>query len=193
MVSSVLIISKQLTLKEELLRVQVSQDKKYIYTGKRTLRVLQMDENNGNYLLLKAGSKVAPFLDIKLLRNGELLVYEENSSDLVKYSKRLREVSRNNGIKPINTQGVQMMSTRYTGDDLMYIWIPGDSSIGLVDPKSMVHDLVTNFYGSNKEKIIPFSVVADHKERKVLGLYIKRNSEVWFAFLRAGEGLIRKN
>lgn len=120
-------------------------------------------------------------------------MYELNTSDLVKYSKNLKETSRINGIKPINLSGTEMVSTLHSGDDQMYIWMPGDSSIGLVDPESMVHDLVTNFYGSSGDRVTPFTVVANHGEKKVLGMYIKASGDIWFAFLRAGDGIIRKN
>lgn len=173
--------------------MQVSRDKKFIFTGKNRLRVLQKDSNSKNYLILNSGSEIEPFIDIKLLNTGELLVFEENSSDLVKYSKKLHEISRINGIKPINLKGAEMVSTLHTGDEFMYIWMPGDSSIGLVHPDTMIHDLVTNFYGAGSERISPFTVIGHHREKKVLGLYIKENGEVWFTFLRAGQGLVRKS
>ena len=178
---------------EQLLRVQVSSDKRYIFTGKNHLKVLQFDVSSGKYLLLKAGADIAPFIDIKVLNNGEMLVYEEHTSDLVKYTKKLVEMSRINGVKPLNLRDGHSVSSLHTGDDLMYIWMPGDSSIGLVNPDNMIYDLVTNFYGSSGEKITPLALVGNQLEKKVLGSYTKQNGEVWYTFLRAGQGLIRKS
>lgn len=64
----------------------MSQDKRLIYTGKHQIKILRFDENNGSYTLLQEKNQIAPFIDIKLLRTGEILVYEETTSDLVKYS-----------------------------------------------------------------------------------------------------------
>lgn len=103
------------------------------------------------------------------------------------------ETARVKGVKPLNITGAEMVSTLYSGDEFMYIWMPGDTSIGLVKPDTMVHDLVTNFYGVPEERVKPFCVVANHIQKKVLGMYIKQKGEVWFVFLRAGQGLIRKS
>lgn len=72
--------------------------------------------------------------------------------------------------------------------------MPGDNSIGLVNPETMVHDIIANFFGSASEEIIPFTVIASHKEKKVLGLYIvSRTQEMNFVFLRSGNGFVRKS
>lgn len=82
----------------------------------------------------------------------------------------------------------------YSGDDHTYIWMPGDNSIGLVNPQTMVHDIIANFFGPSSEESIPFTVIASHKEKKVLGLYISsRTQEMNFVFLRSGNGFIRKS
>lgn len=72
--------------------------------------------------------------------------------------------------------------------------MPGDNSIGLVNPETMVYDVIANFFGPFSDEAIPFTVIASHKEKKVLGLYIiPRTEELNFVFLRSGNGLIRKN
>jgi len=70
--------------------------------------------------------------------------------------------------------------------------MPGDNSVGLVNPESMIHDLVSNFFGNQYEDIVPFTVIASQREKKVMGLYIRSDNEISFVFLRAGEGLVRK-
>lgn len=69
-----------------MVRIQVSQDKKLIYTGRNIIKILRFDEQLGSYTLLQ-DSQIGPFIDIKLLASGELLVYEERTSDLVKYNQ----------------------------------------------------------------------------------------------------------
>jgi hypothetical protein len=80
--------------------VQVSADERYIYTGKDQLRVLEL--RNGRYTLLKAGSHISNFIDIKLLNDGSLLVFDEQNSNLEKYNKQLKLMSRLEGRSHIN-------------------------------------------------------------------------------------------
>lgn len=75
-------------------------DQKYIYTGKNDLKVLEL--RGDRYTLLNVGEHVNRFIDIKLLDNDELIVFEEETSDLVKYDRNLREIERLRGKKKIN-------------------------------------------------------------------------------------------
>ena len=83
----------------DLRRVQVSQDESLIYTGKDQLRVLQLD--GGLYRLLEDTPVVNPFFDIKLLNNGDLIVFDKQTSDLVKYDQNLNQTQRLVGQKTI--------------------------------------------------------------------------------------------
>jgi len=87
----------------ELLRVQVTSDGtgSRIYCGKDQLKILQ--ESAGTYRLLDAGSNISPFYDIKLLENGDLIVYERETSNLIKYDGNLIERMRLDGHKKILT------------------------------------------------------------------------------------------
>lgn len=44
-------------------------------------------------------------------------------------------------------EGNEIVTTLYSGDSHIYIWMLGDGSIGLVNPDTMVYDLVANFFG----------------------------------------------
>ena len=81
-------------------RVQVSRDGKFIFTGKTTLKILENIKDK--YGLLKMGGNVEPFIDLKLLRNGNILVFAQETSDLVKYNENLKQVRRLQGQKKIN-------------------------------------------------------------------------------------------
>lgn len=48
------------------------------------------------------GGNVEPFIDLKLLRNGNILVFAQETSDLVKYNENLKQVRRLQGQKKIN-------------------------------------------------------------------------------------------
>jgi len=83
-----------------LQRIQVTQDQRYIFTGKGDLKVLEL--RGDRYTLLNIGDHIERFIDIKLLKSGELLVFQEKNSDLVKYDQNLNEINRLKGKRKIN-------------------------------------------------------------------------------------------
>jgi len=76
--------------------------------------------------------------------------------------------------------------------------MPNDSSICLVNPNTLVHDKVMNFFGNDPSKQVePLTAVASTREKKVLGIYDvdERGADggMKFVFLRAGHGMVRKS
>jgi hypothetical protein len=88
-------------------------------------------------------------------------------------------------------EGNEIVTTLYSGDSHIYIWMLGDGSIGLVNPDTMVYDLVENFFGGPMDNVTPFTAIASMYTRKVMGLYI-HNALIYFVFLRGSEAMIRK-
>lgn len=78
----------------------MSRDQTLIYTGKNKLRVLNLID--GRYNLLKVGENIENFVDIKLLKNGEIIVLQERNSDLVKYDRNLKVIKRLKGKNKIS-------------------------------------------------------------------------------------------
>jgi hypothetical protein len=73
--------------------------------------------------------------------------------------------------------------------------MPGDNSVCLVNPKNLVHDKVTNFFGNDAAHTIkPMTSIASFAEKKVLGVYMVGETPegLHFVFLRAGHGMVRK-
>ena len=77
----------------------MSPNQRFIYCGKDQLKVLE--SKNGQYTLLNKGKEVKSFIDIKLLPTGELVVFDKESSDLIKYDSEIKELKRLNGKKKI--------------------------------------------------------------------------------------------
>lgn len=77
----------------------MSPNQRFIYCGKEELKVLEL--RNNQYTLLNKGKAVKSFIDIKLLPTGELIVFDENTSDLVKYDPEIVEMKRLAGKKKI--------------------------------------------------------------------------------------------
>lgn len=173
-------------------RIQVTRDEGLIYLGKFRLEVLE--NQNGNYNLLQnRGANINQFIDIKLVKStGQLIVFEEASSDLVRYTPTLAEHQRLDGRRALDLEGAEIVTTLYNGDHITYIWMLGDNSVGLVDTNSFEFDIIENFFGPNNIAVTPFTVIASNMKRKLLGLYIQ-NNELFFAFMRGTGPIVRKS
>lgn len=154
----------------KLQRVQVSPDQSFIYCGQNELKVLQLKA--GQYTLLNKGKNVKSFIDIKLLPTGELVVFDEATSDLIKYDRELQETKRLSGKKPVVLEGSEIVTTLYRNAHKIYLWMCGDNSVGLVNPTDFQCDLLTNFFGGIGDKVNPFTVIASDKMKKALGVYV---------------------
>jgi hypothetical protein len=92
---------KQISLpKVDLRRVQVSYDGRFVYCGKKQLKVLEKMGNQ--YGMMKVGNHVDSFVDLKVMKNGNVIVFDESTSDLIKYDENLKQVRRLQGQNTIN-------------------------------------------------------------------------------------------
>lgn len=83
------------------MRIQVTPDEKLLYVGRNELKVLERD--GGQYRLLDNATHIKPFIDLKLMRDtGEVITFDENTSDLIKYDPSLTEMNRLDGAKKID-------------------------------------------------------------------------------------------
>ena len=169
--------------------MQVTPDEKYIYVGRKELKVLE--NRNGRYKLMNNNGHIKPFIDLKLMPNRDIILFDELTSDLIKYNQNLEQIQRLPGKRPINLNGNEIVTTLYSGDDNIYIWMLGDGSIGLCNPHTMVFDLCANFFGSSVEKVTPFTAVASVVMSKVVGMYLK-DLMIYFVFLDGDQGLVRR-
>lgn len=83
----------------ENMRIDVTPDERFIYVGKNVLKVLEMQ--NGQYKLLDNADHIRPFIDFNLLKSGEVITFDEATSDLIKYDPSLNEVKRLQGMRKI--------------------------------------------------------------------------------------------
>jgi hypothetical protein len=67
----------------------------------------------------------------------------------------------------------------------------GDNSVALVNPHTMVYDLITNFFGTPLEDVTPFTAICSKSDKKMLGLYMKDN-EISLVYKTPSGQLIRK-
>lgn len=101
---------KQISLpKIDLRRVQVSFDGRFVYCGKKELKVLE--KMGDQYGMMKVGKHIEAFVDLKVMKNGNVIVFDEATSDLVKYDENLKLVRRLQGQSTINLS--KHLSTRH--------------------------------------------------------------------------------
>lgn len=181
-------------------RIAVSKDQSKIYISNEEKGLMVLDKKNSAYV--KNGmlsSKInTEITDIKLMDDGSFIINERFNNDLVKLNRNLDEVKRVKGIrsKQVNIEeGIfNFITTRFAGDDITYIWIPGDTSVCLVDLETLVYDKVTNFLNADTGPQF-ITAVASTTQKKVLGLCYdsyQNNTISSLIFLRAGAGIIRK-
>lgn len=140
--------------------------------------------------MLNKGQAVRSFLDIKLLPTGELIAFDEQTSDLIKYDVDLNESKRLPGKRKIVLEGSEIMTTLYRNSHKIYIWMCGDNSIGLVNPNDFHCDTIQNFFGNMNDRVNPFTVIASDRMKKAMGVYTQ-DRRVAFVYL-GSNGLIRK-
>jgi hypothetical protein len=92
---------KQISLPNiDLRRVQVSYDGRFVYCGKKQLKVLEKMGNQ--YGMMKVGKHIDSFVDLKVMKNGNVIVFYQETSDLIKYDENLKQVRRLQGQNTIN-------------------------------------------------------------------------------------------
>jgi len=70
----------------------VSFDGRFVYCGKKEFKVLE--KLGEQYGMMKVGKHIEPFVDIKVLKNGNVIVFDEQTSDLIKFDENLKQIRR---------------------------------------------------------------------------------------------------
>ena len=78
----------------------MSFDGRFVYCGKKELKVLE--KMGDQYGMMKVGKHIEAFVDLKVMKNGNVIVFDEATSDLVKYDENLKLVRRLQGQSTIN-------------------------------------------------------------------------------------------
>ena len=124
-----------------------------------------------------------------LTEAGELLLVDQKSADLVWLDSSLKEKTRLKGAPRTggeDSAGLSRSSSTVTGSSKgTFVWMCGDNSIGLVNPKSGKCLLIPNFFGEKSEGPLPVCAVADSPGARVAGVYCNRAGS-WACFLADG-------
>lgn len=52
--------------------------------------------------MMKVGKHIQSFVDIKVMKNGKVLIFDHDTSDLIKYDENLKQINRLQGQGKIN-------------------------------------------------------------------------------------------
>ena len=161
--------------KESIFKGDISANGQLICFGKECLhRLLQKEKH---FLKLRPYEQIKPFLEIRTLGNGEVLIYEENSFDLVKYDPALKEVKRLKG-SPLNNiiPGLSVLNT--TNIDQYFLWMRGPLLLSLVNTVTFEFvdlKLVYAAFSTSRAKVK--AALYDHSLNTVISLVTENTSD----------------
>lgn len=165
------------------MKVEVTSDRHYVYSGKNELKILELAGEK--VTLLNKGKNVVAFIDIKNLQNAQFLVHEEPTLDLVFYDNDFKELKRlpkaSNAQNPFHQTN---NTIKHGSSQQVYGWFAGNDELRMVNLSNAEYVSVSNFFGSPGQKVLPLAVALSDKEKKAAGLYtLQGNSEVFMSVL----------
>ncbi len=120
---------------------------------------------------------------------GELLLVDQKTSDLIWLDSSLKEKSRVKAPARSDRQEsavlVRATSTVTGSSKGRFVWMCGDNSIGLVNPKSQQCLLIPHFFGETSEGVTPVCAVSDSTGERVAGVYCNHAGS-WLCYLADG-------
>lgn len=140
---------------------------------------------------MNKGKNIAPFIDIKILPNGQLVVHEESTLDLVFYDPELREIKRlpraTNSQNPFNQS---YKTIKHGTSQNLYGWYAGNEELRIVNLTNGEFMAVNNFFGIPGQRAIPLAITISDRERKAAGLFtLGNNSEVFLGVLTSNNSV----
>lgn len=120
---------------------------------------------------------------MKYLKNGNVLLLESKSYDLVEYSTAsFKEIKRMKGVAGVGLDQEAMRTSRHSHDDGILPWMKGNGDIALISMKDFSMREVLGFFGSNKETdLLPMFAVSSRAGDKVFGVsYIKEEVKLCY-------------
>lgn len=145
--------------------------------GKEELKILEMLEKSCT--LLSKGKNVAPFVDIKLLPNYNLIVHEEATLDLVLYDSDIKEVKRlprpSHGQNPFKGT---YKTIRHGSSDAYYGWYVGNSILNMVNLSTLNVTSIPGFFGTQAESTLPYAIVTSESGTKAAALYLNNHTNL---------------
>lgn len=107
---------------------------------------------------------------IKCIRNGNILLQDTKSNDLIELSSTLKEFKRFKGYPGMLLQNDSFRSCRHSHDDNILPWMKGGNLLSLVTIKDLSMKEVKNFFSlENETDVIPLTTVCNPNADKIFG------------------------
>jgi hypothetical protein len=127
-------------------------------------------------------------LMIKCLRNGNILVQESKTFDIIEYSPVFKELKRVKGIAGIAFDQEGIRSSRHSHDETTIPWMKGNGDLSLISLKDFSMREVNKFFGPVKsDDLVPLLVVCSKTGDKVFGISTIKE-EVRICYYEKGSG-----
>ena len=107
---------------------------------------------------------------VKTLRNGNFIVQECKSYDIVEISPQFKEMRRIKGIPGPILDNEAIRSCRHSHDENTLPWIKGNGDIALITMKDFSMREVKNFFGKTEESVIPLLCICSSNGEKAFGV-----------------------
>lgn len=108
---------------------------------------------------------------VKALRNGNFMMQECKTYDVVEISPQFKEMKRIKGVPGPQLENEAMRNTRHSHDENILPWIKGNGDLSLITLKDMSHRDIRNFFGKNDgSELMPLLCVCSSTGDKVFGV-----------------------
>lgn len=146
------------------------------------------------YILYRKGQGISPFLDMKLLLNGNLIMHEKETLDLVLYDHEMKELKRlkENVFENLEVPLPKLGRIKQGSSNSHYAWYSGSSSINLVNLTDFNHVIVKNFFGQENPQLKVLAVVAASTPYKMAALYTEDQDDQVFIAVMTSESSISR-
>ena len=115
------------------------------------------------------------FSCVKTMKNGDILVQEAKSNDIVELAPNLKELKRLKGVPGLMLQNDSIRNCRHSHDDSILPWVKGTNLISLITIKDLSMKEVKNFFGQEEETdIIPIMSICNSEGEKLFGTAISK-------------------
>ena len=107
---------------------------------------------------------------VKTLRNGNFIVQECKSYDIVEFSPQFKEMRRIKGVSGPILDNEAIRSCRHSHDEVTLPWIKGNGEISLITMKDFSMREVKNFFGKPEESVVPLLCVCSSTGDRAFGV-----------------------
>lgn len=113
---------------------------------------------------------------VKSLRNGNFIVQESKTYDIVELSPQFKEMKRLKGIPGVVLENESMRSARHSNDEHTLPWIKGYGDVTIITIKDFSMKDIKDFFGTQDEPdLIPILALTSGSGDKLFGVALQQD------------------